>query len=75
MPPFSRQFEVALLVQTQQAIAFHAGNRLRDGGTTLTKTLRDPSAHGRDAFFLELKDRAQIHLGGVNEIAHVVNLP
>jgi len=33
--------------------------------------LGDPGAKWDDSLFFELIDRAQIHLGGVDEVAHV----
>jgi hypothetical protein len=73
--PLNREFEMSLLIQDQQAIAFHAGNSLGDRRTTLTKALCNPGTHGRYTFFFEFKNRAQIHLGGIDQIAHMGNLP
>ena len=61
----------ALLTDPDQAVALHALHRLRDGGTTLLETLRDPRPEGHDALLLELVDGPQVHLGGVHQIVHV----
>ena len=66
----ARQFEMSILVDCDQAVALHSCHRLRDGGTTLTEAFGNPGPHRGDAFFLELIDGPQIHLGGVDEVAH-----
>ena len=65
-----RQFEVSILVDSDQAVTFHSCHRLRDGGTTLTEAFGNPGPHRGDAFFSKLIDGPQIHLGGVDEVAH-----
>src|SRR4029078_2788718 len=38
---------------------------------TLMQTLRNPSAQRDDALLLQLIDRAEVHLSGVDQVAHV----
>ena len=64
------QFEMSILVDGDQPVTLHSRHRLRDGGATLAEAFGNPGPHGGDAFFLELIDGAQIHLGGVDEVAH-----
>ena len=66
----ARQFKMSILVNGDEPVTLHSRHRLRDGGATLTKAFGNPGPHGGDAFFLELIDGAQIHLGGVDEVAH-----
>jgi hypothetical protein len=51
-----------------QAISLHPGDRLADRRAALVQPLGDSGAQRWDTLFLELKDGAQIHLGGVDEI-------
>src|SRR3712207_8694391 len=41
----------------------------------VVQALRDPRPEGDDALLLELVDRPQVHLGGVDEIAHDCHSP
>ena len=45
--------------------------RLAHGGTGVTQPLGDAGAQRHDALLLELEDRAEVHLGGVDEVGHV----
>ena len=54
-----------------EAVALHAGDGLRDRGTGVTETLGDARAQRHDVLFLELEDRAQVHLRRVDEIGHL----
>src|SRR2546421_673361 len=53
-----------------QPVAFHPADGLADRGAALPETLGDPGAQRGDALLLELVDRAEIHLGGVDELVH-----
>jgi len=63
------QLEVAVgLDDADEPVALHAGDGLADGGAALAQPLRNARTQRRDTLLLELKDGAQIHLGGVDEI-------
>ncbi len=64
------QFEVPVPGDPEEAVALHAGNGLRHGGTGLFQTLGDPRPQRHDALFFEIVDRSQVHLGGVNQVVH-----
>ncbi len=65
-----RELEPAVVGDDHEAVALHPPDRLRDGGAGMTETLGDPRAERNDVLFLELEDRAQIHLRRVDEIGH-----
>ena len=44
--------------------------RLTQSGPTVSQTVGDAGAQGHHAFFFELVDRAEVHLGGVDELVH-----
>ena len=64
------ELERAVVGDDDEAVALHAPDRLRDRGAGVAEALRDARAQGDDALLLELEDRAQVHLGGVDEIGH-----
>jgi hypothetical protein len=51
-----------------QAVALHAGHGLADGGAALVQPLGDAGTQRGHALLFELKDGAQVHLRGVDEI-------
>ena len=69
-PAVVGQLEVAVALDGEQAVALHPGHGLGHGRTALAEPLGDPGAQRDDALLLELEDRAQVHLGGVDEVAH-----
>ena len=64
------QLEVAVALDRQQTVALHPGDGLAHGRAALVQPLRNPSAQGDDALFVELVDGAEVHLGGVDQVAH-----
>ena len=60
-----------VLAHGQQAVALHAGHRLGHGRPALLEPFGDPGPHRRRALLLELEDRAQVHLRGVDQITHL----
>ena len=58
-----------------QAVALHAGHGLGDGRAALVQPLGDPGTQRDDAFLDQLIDRPEVHLGGVDQVAHRPFLP
>jgi hypothetical protein len=68
------EFEVPVVSDDHQSVAFHARHRLAHGGAALLQTLRYAGAQRYDTLLLELEDGAQVHLGSVDEIVHACPL-
>src|SRR5919112_1139509 len=60
-------------LHVHQVVPFHPGDRLRHRRTTLMQPLGDPGPERDDALLLELVDRPQVHLRGVDQVAHVLS--
>ncbi len=69
-PALVGQLEVAVALDGEQAVALHPGHGLRDGRAALVQPLGDPGAQRHDALLVQLVDGPEIHLGGVDEVAH-----
>jgi hypothetical protein len=69
------EFQMAVAGHSQQSVPLHPRHRLAHGRSALFQALRDTRAQRNHALLLEVVDRPQIHLGGVNQLAHMVNLP
>ena len=65
-----RQLEVAVALDGHQAVTLHAGHRLRHSGAGLAQPLGDARAQRDDVLLFELEDRPEVHLRGVDEVAH-----
>ena len=65
------QLEMAVSEDMHEVVSFHARHGLRHRRATLMQALRDPGAQWNDPLLLELIDRAEVHLGGVDQVAHV----
>ena len=65
-----RQLEVAVTGDDDEAVALHAGDRLRDRRPGVPETLGDASSKGNDVLLLEIEDGAEIHLRRVDEVRH-----
>ncbi len=65
-----RQGELTVSFHDQQTIAFHARHCLRNSGSGVAQTFRDPRSIGRNSLFLQIDDGAQIHLRRIDEICH-----
>ncbi|BCJ57781.1 hypothetical protein Jiend_12030 [Micromonospora endophytica] len=55
----------------EQAVAFHPGDGLADGGAALAQPFGDPGAQRRHALLLEFEDRAKVHLGRIDQIVRL----
>ena len=64
------ELEVPVALDGEQAVALHPGHRLGDGRAALVQPLGDAGAQRDDALLHELVDRAEVHLGGVDQVAH-----
>jgi hypothetical protein len=64
------QLKVTVARDVQQPVPFHPGHGLRDRRPGVTETLGDASSKRHNTFLFELEDRSQVHLGGIDEIAH-----
>src|SRR5215217_62767 len=64
------QLQVPVALHGEQTVALHAGHGLADRGTALVEALGDPRPKRDDPLFLQLKDGAEVHLGGVDEVVH-----
>src|SRR5690625_6214833 len=74
-PASSGEFQVAVPTDGEQTIAFHASHRLRHRRPRVTQALRDARAQRNNALFNQLIDSFEVHLGGVDHIAHSVLPP
>jgi hypothetical protein len=68
------ELEVPVTCDVQQAVAFHAGDGLADGGTALVEAFGDTCTQRYYALFLEVVDGPQVHLGGIDQIVHFTTL-
>ena len=69
------ELQVAVALDGEQPVALHAGDRLAHRGAGLAEPLGDPGAQRGDALLLELEDRAEVHLRGVDEVVHAGAAP
>jgi hypothetical protein len=68
------EFEVPVAGDDDESVALHPTDRLGDGGPGMAQALRDPGTESNDVLLLEFKDGPQVHLGGVDEVRHAVQL-
>ncbi|OEI67498.1 hypothetical protein Cus16_2940 [Curtobacterium sp. ER1/6] len=68
------ELQVPVAGDDDQAVALHAGDGLRDRRTGVPQPLGDARAQRDDPLFLEVEDRPQVHLRGVDEIGHACRL-
>ncbi len=64
------ELEVAVALDGEQAVALHPGHGLGDGRPALVEPLGDPGTQRDDPLLDQLVDGPQVHLGGVDQIAH-----
>src|SRR5690625_3100299 len=69
-PASSGEFQVAVPTDGEQTIAFHASHRLRHRRPRVPQALRNARAQRNNALFNQLIDSFEVHLGGVDQIAH-----
>jgi hypothetical protein len=60
------QVQVTVVLDREQPVPLHPGDRLADRWPALVQSLGDPGAQRRDPLLFELEDGLQIHLGGVD---------
>ena len=65
-----RELQVPVALDREQPVALHPGHRLTHRGAALVQPFGDTGAQRRHALLLEFEDRAQVHLGSVNEVGH-----
>ena len=68
--PFVGQLEVPVPLDREQTVPLHPGHGLAHRGAALVEPLRDPGAQRHDALLDQLVDGPEVHLGGVDEVAH-----
>ncbi len=64
------QVEVAVVLDGEQPVPLHPRHGLAHGRPGLAQPLGDAGTQRDDALLLQLEDRPEVHLGGVDEIAH-----
>ena len=69
------ELQVPVALDGEQPVALHPGHRLAHRRAGLVEPLGDPGAQRDDALLLELEDRAEVHLRGVDEVAHACAAP
>ena len=67
------ELEMPITQLVDQVVPLHPGDGLRHGRTTLMQPFGDPGPKRDDALLLELVDRPQVHLRGVDQVAHVLS--
>ena len=65
------QLQRAVLRDSDEPIALHARHSLGDRGAGVVEAVDDPRAKRGDAVLLQLVDGLEVHLGGVDELAHM----
>ena len=68
--PCGGELEVPVARHDDEAVALHARDRLRDRGARVPETLGDARTQRHDVLLLEVEDRAQVHLGRIDQIGH-----
>ena len=68
------ELQMPITLDVDEVVPLHPGHRLRHRRTTLMQPLGDPRAEGNDALLLELIDRPQVHLRGIDQVAHEARL-
>ena len=64
------ELEVPVALDGQQAVALHPGHRLAHRRAALVQPLGDPGAQRHDVLLDQLVDGPEVHLGGVDQVAH-----
>ena len=64
------QLEVAVTLDGHQPVPLHPGDGLRHRRPALVQALGDPGPQRHDALLDQLVDGPEVHLGGVDEVAH-----
>ena len=70
LAPQSRQFQPPVPHDMHEAVTFHSSNCLRNRGARVSQSLDNSSAKRRNTVFFKLKNRLEIHFGGIDQIAH-----
>ena len=66
------ELEVAVALDGHQPVALHPGDRLRHRRARLVQPLGDPGTQRDDALLDQLVDGPEVHLRGVDQVAHRV---
>ena len=74
LTPLLRQLEVPVAFDREQTVSLHPCHGLGHGGTRVAQTLSDAGPQRHRALLLELEDRPEVHLGGVNQVRHAHSL-
>src|SRR5699024_3250293 len=61
---------MAVALDAEQAVAFHARHGLADRRPALMQAFGDTSAQRDDPLFFQLVDGPEVHLGGVDQVGH-----
>src|SRR5690606_39177963 len=69
------ELEMAVALDRQQAVALHPGHGLAHRRTALVEALGDAGAQRDDPLLLQLENGPQVHLGGVDQLAHAAIVP
>src|SRR6266511_4633504 len=73
-PALVGERQVPIALDRQQPVPLHPRDRLADRGTALVQPLGDAGPQRRNTLLLQLEDRAQVHLGGIDEVMFVYAL-
>jgi hypothetical protein len=60
------ELELAIVTHSQEPIALHARNGLRDGGAGVIEAFGNSSTHRHNAVLLKLQNGLEVHLRGVD---------
>src|SRR5690606_1871047 len=69
-----REREMPIVGDNDKPVSLHSTDGLRHRGAGMPDALRNARTQRHDALFFEVENRAQVHLGGVNEIGHGISL-
>jgi hypothetical protein len=66
------ELQVPVVGDDDQPVALHPPDGLTDRGPALPEALGDPGAQRDHALLLELVNRPEVHLSGVDELVHAI---
>ncbi len=72
--PLLGQLDVSVALDREQTVALHPGHGLGDRGARVAQALGNAGSQRDRALLLELEDRPEVHLGGVNQVRHAHTL-
>ena len=71
--PLGGELDRAVGLDRQETVTFHPSHRLRHSGAGLVQALGYPGPQRRHPLFQQLVHCAQVHLRGVDQLAHCNN--